>query len=145
MFYSKTIMAELLRCENCPREVIFRYRMEKIDSLREEHKVGATAVMDDEVARMFAGIMHEQGDLDDPEDLTSVRSRVDATFEYYDRVQQSLIDMRYAEEALCLGALRVCSTKGNTRIEVTICNSEKVPKIENIEHAIVERTSIDEF
>lgn len=138
-------MAELLRCENCPREVIFRKRMERIDKLRSDHITGAMAIMDDEDAKMFAQIMYEQGDLDDPEDIVGMRDKVNEAFEDYDNLQEFLTEARMEEEALCIGALRVCGTKSNTRVEVTICNSEKAPRMENVEQAIVERSPIDEF
>lgn len=138
-------MAELLRCENCPREALFRKRTERIAELREQHRLGATSIMDDEDAKMFTQIMYEKGDLEDPDDIAGMREKINEAFEAYENFQQLLIDMREAEMSVCIGALRVCGTKNNTRVEVTICNSEIAPKIDNVEQAIVERSRIDEF
>ena len=138
-------MAELLPCTACPREVIYDQRIERLRILREKHTVGAEAILDDDTARMFAEMLHEQGDLEDPDDLATVRKFVSATFEFYDRMEKNLTDRRAAEEALCIGALRVCGVRDTTRTEVTVCNTPNSSKPGNIEPTIVSRTSVDKY
>lgn len=128
-------------CANCPRNTLANKALEKVEGLREAQALAATSMMDDELAEDVMQYFHEEGLLDDPEDVVTFRRGFDNAFSLFDMLEENVHQLRQKESEFCVGALTMKALSGSTEYSVTICRSPHNPATGEIQPAVVRKTS----
>lgn len=128
-------------CANCPRNALANKALEKVERLREEQTIAATSMMDDELAAVVTQDFHEQGLIEDPDDLVTFRQGIDTAFDLFDMLEENVHRLRQKESEFCVGALTMKALSGSTEYSVTICRSPHNPTTGEIQPAVVRKTS----
>lgn len=130
-------------CANCPRNALANKALEKVERLREEQTIAATSMMDDELAAVVTQDFHEQGLIEDPDDLVTFRQGMDTAFDLFDMLEENVHRLRQKESEFCVGALTMKATSGNTQYEVTLCRSPFDPTPGPLQRTVVKKKTIN--
>lgn len=135
-------MSERNPCEGCPRDILFQEAIDRIAALREYQQKGAEQMLDEDNLRELAEILHQQGLLEDPDDLDSLRENIASVFEFLDAAEAANHEQRANEMRLCVGALKMRAKSGATQYDVTLCRLPGHNNSNSTELARVMRTNI---